>query len=194
MKKRVGVSILVAVIIIAIAIFFLRGGITGNIVKSTCNKPYIFVGGNCCLDKNANNICDSDENPGSGSMIRAVDAKEECVVNQKLECTWKKISKNLIQIKIRNDQSGIFSPTSIEFTNVGDNGCKKTFSGAVEDGFDYQQSKQYDVECNFDQNYIDSIIVIKGTTYEKNEIKGPALMPYTIWAFQTEGHISGFVE
>jgi hypothetical protein len=28
---------------------------------ATCNKPYIKVGADCCLDKNDNNICDKDE-------------------------------------------------------------------------------------------------------------------------------------
>lgn len=192
MEKRVGISILLAVIIIAMAILFLRGGITGNIIKSTCDKPYIFVGGKCCLDKNANSICDSDENPSS--MIRAVEAKEECVIDRKFTCTWKKISNNLIQIKIRNDQSGIFSPISIEFSGVGKNGCKKTFPGTVETGFDYQQSKEYSIECDFSENYIDSLITIKGMTYERSKMNGPSLMPYTILDFKTEGHISGFVE
>lgn len=30
--------------------------------QTTCNKPYILVGENCCLDKDSNGICDSDEN------------------------------------------------------------------------------------------------------------------------------------
>lgn len=192
MKKRVGISILVAVIIIAAAILFLRGGITGNVVKDTCTSPYIYIGGNCCLDENDNKICDSDENPST--YIRAVDAKDECVIDRRFTCTWKKISNNLIQIRLRNDKSGIFSPTSIEFSGVGKNGCKKTFSGTVEYGFDYQKSEEYSIECDFSENYINSLITIKGMTYERNSIKGPSLMPYTIWEFETEGHISGFVE
>lgn len=31
--------------------------------KVVCNKPYILVGKDCCLDKNNNSICDKDENP-----------------------------------------------------------------------------------------------------------------------------------
>lgn len=27
----------------------------------TCNRPYILVGENCCLDVNGDNICDDDE-------------------------------------------------------------------------------------------------------------------------------------
>ncbi|HLC61223.1 MAG TPA: hypothetical protein VJJ52_07390 [Candidatus Nanoarchaeia archaeon] len=29
--------------------------------KPVCNKPYILVGNECCLDKDSNNICDKDE-------------------------------------------------------------------------------------------------------------------------------------
>ena len=29
--------------------------------QTTCNKPYILVGNNCCLDKDDNSICDKDE-------------------------------------------------------------------------------------------------------------------------------------
>jgi hypothetical protein len=29
--------------------------------KFACNSPYILVGNNCCLDRNSNKICDSDE-------------------------------------------------------------------------------------------------------------------------------------
>jgi len=37
--------------------------IQGQIIKPTCNKPYIIVGHSCCLDQNDNAICDSDEEP-----------------------------------------------------------------------------------------------------------------------------------
>jgi hypothetical protein len=36
--------------------------VTGKAVDSICNAPYFeFKSGECCLDKNANSICDSDE-------------------------------------------------------------------------------------------------------------------------------------
>ncbi|MDD5651182.1 MAG: hypothetical protein PHF86_12335 [Candidatus Nanoarchaeia archaeon] len=191
MKKRVGISIVVSIIIIML-IFFIGKGITGNVVKNTCDSPYIYVGGNCCLDKDNNKICDSDEKPTS--MIRAIDAKESCSVDRKLTCTWKRISDNKVSIKFRNDQSGIFSVTSIELSNVGKNGCKQVFSGKVEDGFDYQREKQYDLECSFTEDYIDSLIIVKGITYERSKGNGPSIMPYTTWTFESDGHISGFKE
>ncbi|ODS40752.1 hypothetical protein BEH94_09450 [Candidatus Altiarchaeales archaeon WOR_SM1_SCG] len=45
----------------ALAILFvvlMSGCITEDV---TCNKPYIKVGKDCCLDQNDNNICDKDE-------------------------------------------------------------------------------------------------------------------------------------
>lgn len=53
--------------ILLILIVFLVGcsGVetpTGEVIKEpVCNKPYILVGTDCCLDKNDNSICDSDE-------------------------------------------------------------------------------------------------------------------------------------
>lgn len=49
-----------------ILMFFLVGcgtqSPTGQVVKQiTCNKPYILVGDDCCLDKDDNSICDKDE-------------------------------------------------------------------------------------------------------------------------------------
>jgi len=191
--KKVGVYAIIGLIgVIVILLIYFGGSITGNVVKDTCTSPYIYVGGDCCLDKDNNKICDEDETPNS--MIRAVDSKEECVIDRKLTCTWKRISANKIQIKLRNDQAGIFSPYSIEFSNVGKGGCKATFSGAVENGFDYQKDKQYDIECDFDENYINSLIVVKGMVYEKSKVRGPALTPYNTLEFATEGHINGFVE
>ena len=47
-----------AVLVLVILTFVL---ISGCGKKTVCNKPYILVGKNCCLDQNSNNICDNDE-------------------------------------------------------------------------------------------------------------------------------------
>lgn len=52
--------IIVALLLLAVLILSgCKGGVTGGAV--VCNKPYILVGTDCCLDKNDNNICDADE-------------------------------------------------------------------------------------------------------------------------------------
>ncbi len=44
----------------------------------TCNKPYLKVGKECCLDTNDNSICDKDENAESGEiLVPVVNNKEE---------------------------------------------------------------------------------------------------------------------
>jgi len=35
--------------------------VSGCCQQITCNKPYILVGTECCLDQNDNSICDKDE-------------------------------------------------------------------------------------------------------------------------------------
>jgi len=50
--------LLFAGLILAIALVL---GCTGSEQKVVCNKPYILVGTDCCLDNNNNSICDKDE-------------------------------------------------------------------------------------------------------------------------------------
>lgn len=47
--------------ILLVLIVFLVGCTTGQVTKQVCNKPYILVDNDCCLDKDDNAICDSDE-------------------------------------------------------------------------------------------------------------------------------------
>lgn len=64
-----------------------ESSITGGAV--VCNKPYILVGNDCCLDKNDNNVCDKDEEdvaaeqvePPKGEIIeeQIEEVKEEIV-------------------------------------------------------------------------------------------------------------------
>jgi hypothetical protein len=46
-------------VVLASLIFLI--GANGCVQTPTCNKPYILVGNDCCLDKDDNSICDSDE-------------------------------------------------------------------------------------------------------------------------------------
>ncbi|TKJ17034.1 hypothetical protein CEE44_00680 [Candidatus Woesearchaeota archaeon B3_Woes] len=48
-------------IIFIILFLFLIACEQRQVVKVTCNKPYILVGASCCLDNNDNSICDEDE-------------------------------------------------------------------------------------------------------------------------------------
>ncbi len=70
-------------------IVFVVGGCQSQI---KCDKPYIHVGTECCLDKNGNSICDTDEGPAesnnssksdTAAPIQNTTALENKTVNQK---------------------------------------------------------------------------------------------------------------
>lgn len=75
--------------------------------QTVCNKPYIQVGTDCCLDKNDNSICDEDEIEESieedgvtvnciklcdpGVTRCSLEYKEQCSDNG---CSWMELGKS----------------------------------------------------------------------------------------------------
>jgi hypothetical protein len=55
----VSLVVIAFVALIVVLIMFNKPGDTGPV----CNEPYIVMGTDCCLDQNANKICDDDEAP-----------------------------------------------------------------------------------------------------------------------------------
>lgn len=52
--------IILALLVLAVLVLSgCKSGVTGGAV--VCNKPYILVGNDCCLDKDDNSVCDNDE-------------------------------------------------------------------------------------------------------------------------------------
>ena len=60
-KKRVGKVFLYIVIALGLLAAILLIGTNYLKKEIVCNKPYILVGTDCCLDQNDNSICDRDE-------------------------------------------------------------------------------------------------------------------------------------
>ncbi len=57
--KHIFLSVIIGIVVLSVIVgIFAPKSTTSNIF---CNKPYILVGVSCCLDSNANNICDTDE-------------------------------------------------------------------------------------------------------------------------------------
>jgi len=54
-----GITYLVLAIAVLSVLIIGASGCVQN--PPTCNKPYILVGTECCLDQNDNSICDKDE-------------------------------------------------------------------------------------------------------------------------------------
>ena len=71
--------------------------IIGCSQKVVCNKPYILVGSECCLDEDGNSICDKDESKGEQSTT-PVNKDSKAEVND--ESTESKFSLNDLQADI----------------------------------------------------------------------------------------------
>ena len=70
MKKIILVGILVLVL-------FVSACTVQKVVKLECNKPYIKVGTECCLDQNDNSICDKDEVKEDSKVEAAVEPPKQ---------------------------------------------------------------------------------------------------------------------
>ena len=57
----------------------------------TCNKPYIKVGNECCLDKDDNGICDKDEIPTETKTEKPKEEPAEVETTEKVNETESEI-------------------------------------------------------------------------------------------------------
>lgn len=178
-----------SIILILLTVFFISGCITGNVVQDSCNAPYTYMGGDCCLDKNQDKICDKDT-----AEVRSFTGAEDCKFDREFTCLGKKITSNAIELKIRHDRSGIASITKIELPNVGDNGCKQVTNGLIEDGIDFDQEKIIVVSCPDIGDFVDTPILLEAKVYEKSRMRGNVLTPYTTYDVSTEGYLAGIVQ
>lgn len=75
MSKLYTIAVLFAIIVIAGCAKAPTGAVT-----FVCEKPYIQVGSDCCLDRDANNICDKDES--EDTVVENVSPTESLDVSQ----------------------------------------------------------------------------------------------------------------
>ena len=79
--------------LLCIAIFLVFSGCVQQ--GLVCNKPYILVGNNCCLDKDSNNICDNDELPTTTLSPSTTTLQATTTTLSEIETQLPKINKNL---------------------------------------------------------------------------------------------------
>lgn len=93
------VSLVVVAIAVVLGVFWFYGGMSFGVA---CNKPYIKVRSDCCLDQNDNRICDSDE---TTTTI-------EPIIEKTIDCSLAKIRFKYSHIEFY--PNGVFSLKSIE--------------------------------------------------------------------------------
>ena len=87
-----------------------------------CNSPYIRVGTSCCLDKNSNAICDSDEQGGKPSTNLTTQEKQNCTYTALLTA----ITSNLQEKSNECRQSRIYALCNKCATCCSSPGVEKT--------------------------------------------------------------------
>lgn len=106
----------ILLIIVTLAIL-----ISGCTKELACNKPYIQVGADCCLDQNNNQICDNHEEQ---KIEEPRLSPERCALEQGLACVDFKASENDIQLGIANGLGRDIKIHTIKFKNLD---CARTF-------------------------------------------------------------------
>ncbi|HZX12045.1 MAG TPA: hypothetical protein VFE88_01140 [Candidatus Nanoarchaeia archaeon] len=82
-----------------------------DIGEQKCDLPYRQVNGACCLDKNANRVCDLDETQRSQTIVREkplVLVQELCHF-PRFECKEKTITKDFVQITLKLERDEIIT-------------------------------------------------------------------------------------
>ena len=77
------------IVILGIVVVLILAGCQQKII---CKSPYLLVGQECCLDKDANGICDKDEQSAEPKTV--VVSKPEVIEVQKYVCSDGKIVSN----------------------------------------------------------------------------------------------------
>ena len=153
--------------------------------ENTCNSPYFeYKTGECCLDKDSNNICDSDEETKEEVTV-PVKEKEEtktlttqpvqaltvesCTDTSYFDCTWSYITKDEIQFKLKATKAGVAVIKKIEAPNIP---CVKDFEdGSIENGMKFGDERQINMKCDFRKDSVESDLNIHITYYDKKGFK-----------------------
>ena len=138
--------ILFALIIISIV---LVSGVSGCAKETVCNKPYIKVGTECCLDNNDNSICDKDETSQSQQDIIQKTGNQSETPKYNLSC----VSNCNRGVEITS-QEIVNEQFIVTFSNNNQNKCNMScysiYKGALQIDIPYQKTAQ----SNFSFDYV----------------------------------------
>src|SRR3989344_5975165 len=86
-----------------------------------CEKPYIVVNGDCCLDDNNNNLCDKNEvakKPGA-DLLQGPYVSERCEGGGRLKCVTYNIRLNTISIKFQSTSKDLINVKRMALPSLG---------------------------------------------------------------------------
>src|SRR3989344_692516 len=132
-----------------------------------CNKPYIQVGSECCLDENDNKVCDKDETIES--------TQTRCDISAPFNCMYAEITKDNIHLSLKYIIPGQVFIESISFPSID---CSKYFYDVPKDQWIYDpltdyskieplKETTYDIPCEITDDYVYTDIEIKYVLYNE---------------------------
>lgn len=160
--------------------------------QMACEKPYIMVSGDCCLDDNNNGICDKNEvekKPGV-DLLPGPSVSERCEAGSKMQCVGYTIGLNEIAVKFQSTSKDFINVKKIALLSLG---CSAEFKSNAELRFNEMQ--EFKIPCTIKHTTIDSNMAITADIRIVN-IKGSGEV-YDVSApteSEMKGHISGAVK
>lgn len=155
-----------------------------------CNPPYMRFADSCCLDKNSNDICDSDETiiPEPQPSIEVADS---CSETTYFDCWGSYITQDEIFLKLKAKRDGYNVIRKIEFPSIN---CEKEFDPIPkEQGLEIRESIEIKIPCKI------STTSFKDLSYEISLIYYPSSGDTTEWLgverglIKNSGTLSGSV-
>ena len=157
-KKLVYAFIYLSVLFLLVIINGCGDNTTGAAVKApVCNTPYFeFKTGECCLDTNANSICDSDEPAAVAEKptieetapaepkVLEITVEDSCTDTTYLECDASYLTKDEVFFKFRAKRDGF-----LHLKKASVLGCSIDFSDKTKatDGYQIRSDILVSVPC-----------------------------------------------
>lgn len=113
-------KIIIALLILAVLVLSgCKSSVTGGTI--ICNKPYILVGTDCCLDKDDNAVCDRDEEETPVEEIEQKEEPKEEIIEQPeiVEEIKEEITETLGEYVMKEGDTVTFEGKQIIVNKVG---------------------------------------------------------------------------
>ena len=154
-------------------VLFISGCGTGEVVKDienqvVCNKPYILVGTECCLDQNDNSICDTDESqsPTETPLLSQGITVESCESGSIFKCESYAINKDKITLKLKSPKADYYAIKRIYLPQITLNGCELEMNSSFVNALGYKEIKTFEIPCNIDKESVDTELFIDYIYYK----------------------------
>src|SRR3989344_3306360 len=112
-----------------------------------CDLSYSFVNGACCLDKNANNICDKEETQRAETVFRdrPVVLIEEICNLPRFSCVDKQLTSDYVYLNLRFERDEIITIKKITLNSLK---CSAEFDTKL----NFNDGGEFKIPCVIDSD------------------------------------------